>query len=593
MAHINPTTGSWEPDDDGPAPSQAGLVGEQAAPVPQPVPLPVTAPPALPANLPPVQLPEPQLGMPPGGPPPALPAGVPDVAPYQPQPAALPAVDRVVSPAERATLDQINQNTGARAMTEQQGGELDKAGAQSKLDAAQRDEAAIAERDKQRAQIEADYQKRLDAANAKAQADYQAYREMGIKDPEADQSFGHKLLAAIAIGLGQYSAGINGGPNQALNIIQTANSNNIARQKEAIEKKLKEAELSGRDAADVEKERAEAYRNLDLKHAALLESSAGMLRTKLAGIGVPAAQIAMNADIQKLEAEALQRREGVMENIRKDETSLARADIAAAARKKHVGGGGGGADAMAKFVEAAGALKPGDPIPPALAVLGRQAGLKPNQVASEVDRYRNSGAKAAAAGAGADRQESKEANDWAKQNGLAAISKQQRELGELQKVITDNAHNPLAQALAIEKAVAVARQGAASRQALSLALQHMGSSLDSAEGWIQQIKTGELPKGKMQNFISFLNGQRGAAQAEGKKAYDNFNKYATALPADQQARALQSRSRLFSGLDGFGGAAAEAGPGPDKVALAKKALADPNAPPAAKKKAAEILQGLF
>jgi len=357
MAHIDPTTGSWEPDEDGPAPAQAGLIGEQAAPVPPPAPLPVTPDPQLPS----VQLPEPQLQVPggapsaptltPGAPPPA-PGGLPDVQPYQPQAPQLPAVDRVVSPAERATLTAQDANTGARATTEQQGAELDKAGAAAKLDAAERDQQAHIDQEKERQRIEAEFQKRIEAANAKAQADYQAYRQMGLKDPEAEQSFGHKVLAAIAIGLGQYAAGINGGSNQALNIIQAANAQNIALQKAAIDKKLKEAELSGKDAAEVEKERADAYRRLDLKGSALLQASADKLKVELARIGVPAAQIASNADIQKLEAEALQKREGVMESIRKDETILQREDIADQARRaRKMGGGAGGAAAAASAGE--------------------------------------------------------------------------------------------------------------------------------------------------------------------------------------------------------------------------------------------------
>jgi hypothetical protein len=355
MAHIDPTTGSWEPDEDGPAPAQAGLIGEQAAPVPPPVPLPVTPPPQLPS----VQLPEPHLP-PPGGAPasPMLTPGAPpsstaqDVQPYQPQAPQLPPVGRVVSPAERATLEAQDTNTAARVATEQQGAELDKAGAQSKLDAAQRDETAHIDQEKDRQRIEAEFQKRIEAANAKAQADYQAYRQMGLKDPEAEQSFGHKVLAAIAIGLGQYAAGITGGSNQALNIIQAANAQNIALQKAAIEKKLKEAELSGKDAAEVEKERADAYRRLDLKGSALLQASADKLKVELARVGVPAAQIASNADVQKLEAEALQKREGAMESIRKDETILQREDMADQTRRaRRMGGGAGGSGAAASAGE--------------------------------------------------------------------------------------------------------------------------------------------------------------------------------------------------------------------------------------------------
>lgn len=66
---------------------------------------------------------------------------------------------------------------------------------------------------------------------------------------------------------------------------------------------------------------------------------------------------------------------------------------AAKLKGKKGAGGGGNSNALQSFVDAAGQLKPGDPITPQIAALGRAAGLKPNQIATEVDKYRNSGSR--------------------------------------------------------------------------------------------------------------------------------------------------------------------------------------------------------
>lgn len=59
------------------------------------------------------------------------------------------------------------------------------------------------------------------------------------------------------------------------------------------------------------------------------------------------------------------------------------------------GGGGGNSDALTQFVEAAGALKPGEAIPPSLVKLGGKAGFKLKDIGAQIEKYRGSGAKSA------------------------------------------------------------------------------------------------------------------------------------------------------------------------------------------------------
>jgi hypothetical protein len=379
---LNLATGQWD-DDEHP---DGGLIGEQLgapmAPMQMPPPVAQAPGPEMPSPPPPVNPTAPQ------------PPAIPDVKPVEPiAPAPIP-VGRVVSPAESANFASIDQNSAGMASTAQDKGQLNAVAAQAELDAANQGETAAQQFLKERAAIAADAKKNVEARAAQAQADYQKYKEFGIKDPEADKSFGRRLMEAIVSGLGAYNASMNHVPNQALEIIQAATKDNIDRQKAQQQKLLEVSQRSGKDVEQAKADRDDAFHQLDLKHSALLESSAATLRAQLARVGVPQAQIDANTDIQTLEKDSLQKREDALKGIRDNETELAKADIAAAARRaKRAGTGGGSTDALSKFAERAGALAPGEAIPGDLVALGRAAGLKPNQISEEVQRYRDSGDK--------------------------------------------------------------------------------------------------------------------------------------------------------------------------------------------------------
>jgi hypothetical protein len=66
------------------------------------------------------------------------------------------------------------------------------------------------------------------------------------------------------------------------------------------------------------------------------------------------------------------------------------------------GGGGAGSDAMSQFVDAAGALKPGEPIPASLVKLGGKAGFKLKEISTQIEKYRGSGVKSETAAAKAE-----------------------------------------------------------------------------------------------------------------------------------------------------------------------------------------------
>lgn len=344
MAHLNTVTGLWEDDADGPAPVQAGAVGAQAD-LPQ-IPVAPAAPPPPPVEpAPPVLTPAEIAAR-------DAAAGVQQIpATAQPMPPTAVPPSRVVTPAEASNLAAIDANSAARIDTAQGAATVGNDKALADQARADREAADLAHHQAEKTRIEAAAQERIAKAEALAQADTEKYRSMGIKDPDADQSFGNRLLAAIAIGLGQYSAAMTGGKNTALEIIQGATARNIQRQKDEIALAERKAQGSRENVEGLQKNFDRDMKQLDLKHAALLESAAARWKQELARIGVPQAQIEGNKNIQTLEAEALQKRQGVLQGIRDDETSLAKAEIAANATKaaagiraaaRGAGGAGGG-----------------------------------------------------------------------------------------------------------------------------------------------------------------------------------------------------------------------------------------------------------
>jgi hypothetical protein len=360
---FNPTTGLWE-DDQHP---DGGSLGDQAAaPVmaPNPAPLPESgpSPPVGPQDAPSpmpspgnvVKIDEPfniSAGPDAPVPPQAVPGGpaaapaLPNVQPASPQlPPPIPA-GRVVTPAEQANLAGIDANTAAQIQTAQQKGQTGGAEAAAKVH--QADAAALAQQKfiEERQKIADDAAARIAAREQQANQDLQAYKAFGLKDPDADKSFGRKVLEAIAVTLGAYGSGLTHQPNQALQMIDEANKENIDRQKAQQEKLFQQAQASGKNVEEARKVRDDAFKQLDLKHSALLDSSVAQLNQQLARIGVPQAQIDANADIQKLAGQAMKLRENTLQSIRGDETTLAKEDIAAAAKRAKAAarGGAGGA----------------------------------------------------------------------------------------------------------------------------------------------------------------------------------------------------------------------------------------------------------
>lgn len=399
---------------------------------------------------------------------------------------------------------------------------------------------------------------------------------------------GDLVGAAITAALSGAAAGLLGSThNAALEAIQHNVDGYFTQQRQKIDGLYKYAEQKGLLNDKARAQYAGELTDLMQNHAYVLQAAAdrvqevsdeakglvdakqtAALKAQLEGRAATELQAARKIDIDRYDAETKRK--------------IAEADelkAQAAMAKAHKGAGGGGGGAGMDVEGLAHALKVGAddgkggrrpltydeqvaaakqfkvPIDAKAGKTSLKSVIERSAFdAKEADRE----AKVAAGGAGgvqADRLVSKEADAWRKENHLDDLQKRQDELGATLNSIKNAPHNPLEQALAIEKAVSAARGGAASRQALDLALHHLGGRWANLEAFIQGAKTGEVGQKQMDNFVGFVNDQYGTAQKEGKDKYDAFNRYVQSQPAAKQDALKAQRGRLFSGLYGFGGRA--------------------------------------
>jgi hypothetical protein len=163
------------------------------------------------------------------------------------------------------------------------------------------DRAAFEERETaRRTQIETEYQAAKDAAKT--------LREQHGKDYEkeffAEKGVAKQWLAALAVGLGAYSAARTGGPNYAYQILKDQMDAHSAREKGRLLRQKEEIERRGQDAT-AEGQRLRDYDTITRPHqeAALLQRASERRRQLLASYGVEAANVEGDKLLQQIEAE--------------------------------------------------------------------------------------------------------------------------------------------------------------------------------------------------------------------------------------------------------------------------------------------------
>jgi hypothetical protein len=549
-----------------------------------------------------MQLPEPELGgAPPAGPSLGLPSlsgpGVPPAdlqltPPGGPTIAGAPSPESPIGAPEGGPVKPgTKEDLLGEAVTNRQAQEkLDEDKARTTADSANKIADIRSQAAKAAQLIINQGQSDLATARQQQKDDYDKYREMGEKSVWGDNPTRNMVLAGIAaivgarLGLGYKLAGA---------IVITAVNRLEEEKKIAIAQQGKLLEQDGKNVEQVQAIADKKLANWQVQKAAGLDATVARAEAEMAAKGIPQAQIDANKDIILLKQAAEDAKEKadiqahkVNEDKIKDELAARKAkaeiDLAEAnARKadrwpnKKAGGGGGAGgpsmdDAVIKWKKIVqdGVADPTTesgrrPLTPAekdqaakdlhIPLMGKPNTINAAALDKEVAFDASQKRQESRAGLQNEKQLSKEAEAWARTNDVKKITEAQSELGKLHKAIQDNPHNPETQALGLESAVAAARHGVASKQALNLALQHLGGTLDTAEGIIAGVRSGEIGPGQMKNFNDFLNGQLSAVQYEGRKKYDAFNKYADSQSPALRQSLIAQRGRLFSGMDGFGG----------------------------------------
>lgn len=501
-----------------------------------------------------------------------LPGGVPDVAP---PPAAAPAapVPAVPPPAGAPVVAPVVDQA---ALIEKQR-LADVANAEAKLKADQLAKTAAAEHLRREQEIADQVARARTAAELKVDeaSDYlNDHRE--VRDPRSSWSVVDRISAIVAQMFGALGSGMQSvatgrsEPNQAVAIINKRIADEIDRQKEGYRRASDAFVRAKAGVKDVDEARRILEEQENARDVAYHKDALAQAAELLDQQGVAAADIARDQRIVELNKYLDASREKAIENQLKNEKLRAEAEAlrarAARDQRKAKGGGAGagvGGDAAEELARRIRMGKDGRALTDDEVIhdatelkipLEAKAGhvsLKTIRAMAAFDaslaaRTRGTEVKGQA-------QIDKEAGAWAKENGVNDIAKKQRELSAVLDEVKNAPHNPLGQALAVEKAVSAARGGAASKQALALALQHLGGKWDTIEALVQGARDGELGEKQMENFIGFMTNQLGTSQKEGKDAYDNFNKFVETQPAEKRAGLLAARGQLFSGLHGFGG----------------------------------------
>jgi hypothetical protein len=223
-------------------------------------------------------------------------------APAAPPVTPAPAVPQVSVPSMPAVPSVQGEVAGGRAQQA--------AGLAAQAEAAQReaDQQAqiIAQQEQRRAAAQKDYDTRLRALQSKGDALYQNILDKKV-DPRrmwGEMSTGRKVTASIGMILGGIGAGLTGGPNYAVQIIERAIERDVEAQKTEIEKGQNLLAHNLRQTDDLRLAH-------QLTRADLLDSTAAQLQRAAASFAGDKAKANAEAAIGSLRAEAAKERQQV------------------------------------------------------------------------------------------------------------------------------------------------------------------------------------------------------------------------------------------------------------------------------------------
>ncbi len=311
-------------DDEDSSPANLGSIGEQDTAPADPA---LTAAPTTPAEP---------------WPPPVPSAAEVPAAPLAPSGGIV--THRVIpAPGEAENMAAIDANAAARHDTGEKAVDLATDRATDVAAQAQAESDLKEQQGKELRDLQTQQKANVEKARQRDDTEYAKYREMGLKDPDADQSFTHRVGAALAIGLGQYSAAMNHTSNEAAHIFEQARAENMALQKAKIEQQKEASIKAGMDVKDALAEAAQETHNLNIKNVAQIDAFRAKFQAESARMGIPEARINATKTMQETDRQALEAREKHLESQR----SIGR-DLTPKERGKKGGGeaaGGGGNEA--------------------------------------------------------------------------------------------------------------------------------------------------------------------------------------------------------------------------------------------------------
>jgi hypothetical protein len=247
-------------------------------------------------------------------------------------------------------------------------------------------------------------------------------------------------------------------------------------------------------------------------------------------------------------------------------------------RAAQAGGGVVRVGALQDFVKAANDLKPGEAIPPQIAALGVSAGFKPNQIAAEADRYRNSDTKSMKGSGGG-------------VLGLKEIAPLNTSIDNIDKLIGQIEANPKAWDEYKDNSLSWKRGEGFRGTTVGKALQ-AGRLMDVAPEQGLKSEQAKTLHQRQERLNTDIAKSFGGVITEGDRNAAASNQANFALDATQKiAQLREMRDSLVAKRNVFTQSrAAGSGGGNDALkAKAERALQDPNAPPEAKAAARKIL----
>ncbi len=442
-------------------------------------------PPAVPSQAPGMVAKPPQLNAPP-----VVPGAAPSTIPQQMAQAAADQQDIANADVEA----QQNLGTAKAAASGAEADQLD-------TEADRRQEAAD-----QQAQIIQTANQRTQQWADRAAAENEKYMKMDLHDYWADKSTGQKVLGGLAMILGAVGRTDNSG-NAGMQIINQAIERDFRMQQARIEKQKNNAAAAREQYQTGLTEKEQALSDAKMKEAAATDAAAAKLAALKVRQGIPVEQAQNDADVVALRQKANQLRMGTLKEVHGMNLEDAKLEIekqkeldeklrAEAYARKMAGKGAGGGVASGKAYDAfrAGVLSGA----PNVGELAARAGLKPAQIAEQIDKIKKEEAAGGAGGKDVKEISAQFDKDEARLLGTGrtpGIIARQRELREL--------GNNLRQA-----------QASGDTQA-------MPAGAIAAKEMISRLNTGAARSAEQMHLFNSLTGTPQEKEAQLKKLFGN------------------------------------------------------------------------